>query len=56
MLWLDGVWPRGGDINTPGIHRGDCPADSGNPDEVVAENPDAYVLPFPFLPRQKYSR
>lgn len=46
MLWLDGVWPADGDASQPGIERGDCPADSGEPDEVVANNPDAYV---PFL-------
>jgi cellulose 1,4-beta-cellobiosidase len=43
MLWLDGVWPRDADPAKPGIARGDCPADSGNPDQVVTDNPDAYV-------------
>lgn len=41
MLWLDGVWPREGDVNQPGVARGNCPADSGVPDEVIAAHPDA---------------
>ncbi|KAG9253716.1 cellulose 1,4-beta-cellobiosidase [Emericellopsis atlantica] len=43
MLWLDGLWPRDADPSTPGALRGDCPVDSGDPDEVVASNPNAYV-------------
>jgi cellulose 1,4-beta-cellobiosidase len=43
MLWLDGVWPRGGDESIPGVVRGDCPADSGVPSEVEDEHADAYV-------------
>lgn len=43
MLWLDGLWPRDSDPETPGYLRGDCAPDSGVPDEVIANNPDAYV-------------
>jgi hypothetical protein len=43
MLWLDGVWPRDEDASDPGNTRGDCPADSGNPADVIAEHGDAYV-------------
>jgi cellulose 1,4-beta-cellobiosidase len=48
MLWLDGVWPRDEDASDPGNTRGDCPADSGVPSEVIAEHGDAYVDPSPF--------
>jgi cellulose 1,4-beta-cellobiosidase len=43
MLWLDGAWPRDADPSEPGVTRGDCPADSGNPSDVVNEHADAYV-------------
>jgi cellulose 1,4-beta-cellobiosidase len=43
MLWLDGVWPREADASEPGVARGNCPADSGVPDEVIAAHPDAHV-------------
>lgn len=44
MLWLDGLWPRDSDPEVPGHLRGDCAPDSGNPDEVIANNPDAYAF------------
>ncbi len=34
MLWLDGTWPADADPEKPGVVRGPCPADSGNPDDV----------------------
>ena len=43
MLWLDGHWPREANASDPGVVRGNCPADSGVPSEVIANNPDAYV-------------
>jgi len=43
MLWLDGKWPRDAADSTPGAVRGDCAANSGVPDEVIAQNPNAYV-------------
>lgn len=41
MLWLDGLYPVDGDAATPGHLRGDCPAEGGSPDEVIANHPDA---------------
>lgn len=43
MLWLDGVYPpeREGE---PGVARGPCAADSGEPDDVIANFPDAQVI------------
>ncbi|KAK7216841.1 hypothetical protein V2G26_004844 [Clonostachys chloroleuca] len=41
MLWLDGVWPK--DSTSLGAKRGDCPANSGVPSEVVANYPDSFV-------------
>ncbi|KAH7303444.1 cellobiohydrolase [Stachybotrys elegans] len=43
MLWLDGSWPRDADPATPGVTRGDCPADSGVPSEVIEDHASAYV-------------
>jgi cellulose 1,4-beta-cellobiosidase len=43
MLWLDGAWPRDADPSDPGVTRGSCPADSGNPDDVLEEQGDSYV-------------
>ncbi|KFA71473.1 hypothetical protein S40288_08013 [Stachybotrys chartarum IBT 40288] len=43
MLWLDGSWPREADPSAPGVTRGDCPADSGDPSEVISQHGDAYV-------------
>ena len=55
MLWLDGVWPRGADTSEPGVERGSCPADSGVPADVIAQNPEAYVHPklFPNSPSNR---
>jgi len=46
MLWLDSDYPVGCDPSTPtdhGCHRGPCPVDSGVPDEVEEQYPDASV-------------
>lgn len=43
MLWLDGDFPIGYDPSKPGISRGPCPADSGNPADVLREQSDATV-------------
>lgn len=43
MLWLDSVYPPE-EAGQPGTHRGDCPTDSGVPDEVIAQHPDAHVV------------
>merc|ERR1719159_1657858 len=41
MLWLDSVYPEG--ATGPGAERGPCPTDSGDPEQVRRDNPDAYV-------------
>ncbi|KAL2797073.1 glycoside hydrolase [Aspergillus keveii] len=44
MLWLDSTYPVDEDPSTPGVGRGTCPTDSGIPEVVEAEHPDAYVV------------
>jgi len=41
MLWLDSNYPLDRDPSEPGVSRGSCPTDSGDPDEVENNNPDA---------------
>ena len=46
MLWLDSNYPVGCDTTDPtdhGCHRGPCPEDSGVPDDVEKNHPDASV-------------
>ena len=44
MLWLDSVYPTDEDPATnPGIARGTCPTDSGEPDDVEVNSPGANV-------------
>jgi cellulose 1,4-beta-cellobiosidase len=43
MLWLDGDFPKDKPSTDPGVARGPCGPDSGNPDKVRREHPDAYV-------------
>jgi len=43
MLWLDSAYPLDRDENEPGIKRGDCPRDSGDPHELIENSPDATV-------------
>jgi len=46
MLWLDSNYPVGCDPTDPtdhGCHRGPCPEDSGVPDDVEEQYPDASV-------------
>ncbi|KAK7037523.1 Exoglucanase [Paramarasmius palmivorus] len=43
MLWLDSDYPLDKDPSEPGVSRGTCSRDSGNPDDVVANHPDATV-------------
>ena len=43
MLWLDSNYPADGDASVPGIARGPCPTDSGNPPDVENEQADATV-------------
>lgn len=43
MLWLDSDYPTDADPSMPGVSRGTCATDSGNPSEVEAESGDATV-------------
>jgi len=44
MLWLDSNYPLDKDPSEPGVNRGPCPEDSGVPEEVEEEYPDATVI------------
>ncbi|KIY62046.1 glycoside hydrolase family 7 protein [Cylindrobasidium torrendii FP15055 ss-10] len=41
MLWLDSTYPT--DSSSPGAARGTCSTDSGKPEDVESESPDASV-------------
>ncbi|MBD5075211.1 hypothetical protein GUF45_27045, partial [Xanthomonas citri pv. citri] len=43
MLWLDSSYPTDADPNTPGIARGPCPTDGGDPADLEANSPGATV-------------
>jgi cellulose 1,4-beta-cellobiosidase len=43
MLWLDSTYPTDKDASTPGVARGTCGIDSGKPDTIETESPDATV-------------
>ncbi|KAA0201486.1 Glycosyl Hydrolase 7 [Hyalella azteca] len=43
MLWLDGLFPPDADPATPGALNGPCPADSGRPDDIIVDYPDAAI-------------
>ena len=43
MLWLDSDYPTDKDPSTPGVARGTCSKDSGKPDDVENQYPNAYV-------------
>ncbi|CAG7954421.1 unnamed protein product [Penicillium olsonii] len=44
MLWLDSTYPTTASSTTPGAARGSCDISSGDPIEVEANHPDAYVV------------
>ncbi|KAF2188257.1 glycoside hydrolase family 7 protein [Zopfia rhizophila CBS 207.26] len=44
MLWLDSTYPTDKDASTPGVARGTCATDSGKPDDVEKNSPDATVI------------
>lgn len=44
MLWLDSTYPTDKDPSTPGVGRGTCGTDSGKPDDVETNSPDATVI------------
>jgi len=43
MLWLDSDYPTNQPTNKPGIARGPCSTDSGNPDDVESKYPNSNV-------------
>lgn len=43
MLWLDSNYPLDKDPSQPGIARGECATDSGKPDDVERDHPNAQV-------------
>lgn len=43
MLWLDSSFPTEADPNTPGIARGPCPVDGGDPIDLEANSPGSTV-------------
>ncbi|KAG6901271.1 hypothetical protein C0995_014360 [Termitomyces sp. Mi166 len=43
MLWLDSSYPVDANASTPGVARGSCPTDSGDPGDVENQYPDASV-------------
>ncbi|KAJ8075074.1 hypothetical protein PM082_019401 [Marasmius tenuissimus] len=43
MLWLDSNYPLDKDPSEPGVARGTCSADSGKPETVESQHPDASV-------------
>ena len=46
MLWLDGNYPSDKDPSVPGVSRGPCPEDSGDPADMENNYPDATVKFF----------
>jgi len=43
MLWLDSDYPTEGNASSPGVARGTCDTDSGNPEDVESDSADASV-------------
>merc|ERR1712038_767170 len=43
MLWLDSNYPLDKDPSIPGVNRGPCPTDSGDPVDMETNYPDATV-------------
>ena len=46
MLWLDAPFPAGADQSKPGVVRGPCSADSGNPADIRGKSQDSFVKYF----------
>merc|ERR1711970_1569562 len=44
MLWLDSNYPLDKDPSEPGVNRGPCPEDSGDPVDMESNHPDASVI------------
>lgn len=43
MKWLDGVFPPNADPNSPGVAKGPCSRESGNPDDLRKNYPNSYI-------------
>ena len=43
MQWLDGTFPPNADPNAPGVMKGPCPKDAGDPDNLRKNYPNAYI-------------
>jgi hypothetical protein len=43
MLWLDSTYPVNASSSTPGAARGTCATTSGDPNDIIKNNPDATV-------------
>ena len=46
MLWLDGNYPSDKDPSVPGVSRGPCAEDSGDPADMENNHSDATVKFF----------
>lgn len=44
MLWLDSSYPLDKDPSQPGVARGTCPTDSGEPEDVERNAPNSQVI------------
>ena len=44
MLWLDSDYPTDRDPSEPGVSRGSCSKDSGKPEDVESQHPDANYM------------
>ncbi|KAG8917059.1 hypothetical protein FRC01_002691, partial [Tulasnella sp. 417] len=44
LQWLDGTWPADWPPSMPGITRGGCPANSGDPENLRVEVPNSRVI------------
>jgi len=44
MLWLDSDYPTNVDPSKPGVARGSCPTDSGDPEHVESQFPNSNVV------------
>jgi cellulose 1,4-beta-cellobiosidase len=43
MLWLDSTYPANATAGAPGAARGSCATSSGDPADIIAQNPHATV-------------
>ena len=44
MNWLDSHFPTDADSAKPGVARGRCDPEAGDPKTIEAAHPDAYVI------------